>query len=1260
MKNAVSRRISMLNSRIPICYSSPGAVKFFTLILLLALMLPGCKGNGAGPITPDESSGVNPASDQQLTGQVQPSVDSGKPNKVLWGVWDVTLDREHGLVAVPVRGAQYTLNVNNFMQPPIGKLNTVTFDVVNMEKLFNAGDVVVDVTLNHPFPALTRFTGFDVMGVFMGKGDYIAGSDSGIRYGRPGVNAILRNADGYTRWMNQSEFTSKGIGGYTEGVYGNKWGYWNSTLNPYKYFCNGLYSTENVADHFKSGGYVAERGAFLCGTSNTRRYDLHFSMASGYPEVKFQYAVVASWTEPLHNPPNSVPGDFPAAANMRETFYCDISTVGSTLYWNDMYDNGGKLFLTLEVFNWSYGSPSGVAGDIQQIILDSPDEFINGGTKLVFDPPSWTVMAGGSANSIKIALDVGDVKLGGPCPFDNDVLITIVKKGNANYDNGIGSAYPTSAVLSGYARLFYDLGKICNDPPKVWFENCPTSALTVANRTFRWTAEDDVTPNAKLEYRYKYDNGAWSAWTQGLKNAYVENMTEAEHTVYVECRDMDGQVSQTQCTFTVDLPPVHMPPNVDFTDCDTYVHSTTRTFHLDLSDDFTPISKLKVRYNYDSTGWVTLPDGSTQITLNGITSGFLHSLLVEIEDLDLMIDQAQCDFSLNLAPSVLILNCPAIDLNVNTYQFDWSGSDPEGDVIEYQTQLDSDPWSAWGPATSLVLNGLASGNHTFRVRVRDTFGGQDQTLCNFSVNFGPSIQIDNKPSQDVNTPSYQFTWTASDDRDSPLTMQYNVQLDGVWQGWQVGIPNYTWNLLPSGTRTFIVRVRDTGNPQLWAEDSCNFDVNYKPSVNITCPGGVWPSQDITMNWVGVDDNTPSAGMTYQWKMDSDPWSAWSLGTLSQAYTGLSEGDHTFSVKCRDTGTPTLQCDTAPDTCDTCNFTIDSSCAFPPPDIQNFVATKALGSLNPREVRLTWDPLPGCVDFYDIERYNYVTGTGWVWEPLQSVAFPTTQWIDTDARYSGTADPISYRAKARNISGMSPTWQVDTGYPILRNIKSYMWCWAQDSSGTGATTTWARGLADHNDTNTFWNQYGLNLVSQNMGDFGYMDNPAYQDLTGGENGMMKGEYSMPNTLNIYYVTTSNGSYNTAYCMCYCPGAAHNLNNMYIVQCRDTRGVPPNERPIVLAHEVGHGYARLYDVYLLDTNGDWFRDTTCAAQNTWCVGGPPLFCDDNACYPEPGDPAIPQQLMWKDPNVPVANFDIMESQWLWVEEWVHGYEACYPWP
>ncbi len=1245
--------------------------------LLLIFLLPGCGGKGGdNPATPPVDGGPEtPGLTAQNGNNSSGTGQSG--GKALWGMWDISLSRD-GVEVVPLRGIEYVLNVNSFLQPPMGTLDNLKVNMINMEKLFIAGDTTVDVTLKHPFPELSIFTGFDVMGVIIGTGTYCANSDIGILYGDPGVDLTLMNADGYTRWMNQLEFTSGGIRGFTEGAMGKSGMFWGSTLNGYKYFATDLYATERISDHYQSLQSVNNRGMFSTDSSNTRRYELHFPMKDGFPDARFQYAVIASWVEPIIDPPENIPGDFPPEANLREAFHCEISTVGSTLYWNDMYDNGGDLFLTLEVFDWQgVGSVSGVVGEIKQIILDSPDEFINHGSKMVFNPGDWTELAGTCDNSVKLALDVGAVELGGPCPFDNDTLVTIVTAEEGNYDNSLGGAWPTQAILSGYARLFYDLGNICNNPPILWFDNCPTGTLSVANKTFRWDAEDDVTMNNQLEFRYKIDGEAWSDWEIGVKQAYFENMTEDEHTIYVECRDLDGQVSAVQCNFTIELPPEPQPPSVGFTNCTTYVRSASKTFYLDLSDDYTPISQLKVRYSFEGSGWIDLPDGSTSVTLNGLVSGGPFQLLVEVTDLDGMPDQAMCEFSVNFQPSVVIDNCPGLDLNVNSYTFNWTGVDPDLDPLEYQYRLDLSGWSVWAVGTSANLAGLTSGNHTFYVNVRDTTGGIDQAQCNFSVNFGPSITITNKPAQDVNTTNYIFNWNATDDLDSPLTMEYNVQLDGVWQGWVTGTSSYDWTSLPSGLRSFLVRVRDTGNPGLTDEDNCNFNVNYKPSVTIdNCPGGIWPSSDITFNWTGSDDNDPPGGMEYSYKLDANPWSAWLLGLQTVALSGLSDANHTFSVMVRDNGNPVLQCNTFPDTCDSCAFTVDASCAFPPLDVQNFAARDTDPLLYPaalnREVELTWDALPGCVDFYDIEKYEYNWGFGiWEWNLVQSVAHPGISWMDTGAPYCGPVNPISYRITARNISGSSPTPQVDTGYPIPRYIHMALWCVADDNTGTNPATTWTRAAMDWADCNTFWNDYGLDFVLENVGELFWIGDPSLKNPLGtGTTDLMHatyGQVTYPDAINVYYVSTYQGSSTRGWCRAFCPGVAHNTQNVYILLCSDTRGIPPTDNPIVLAHECGHGVGHYWDIYLLDVNGNQILDdgTSCAVDNTFCTGVPglpPLFCDENAAYPQSGiDPPVPKQLMWYSyVGSPIADYTLYETQWVYFSDWVIANEANYPWP
>jgi hypothetical protein len=71
----------------------------------------------------------------------------------------------------------------------------------------------------------------------------------------------------------------------------------------------------------------------------------------------------------------------------------------------------------------------------------------------------------------------------------------------------------------------------------------------------------------------------------------------------------------------------------------------------------------------------------------------------------------------------------------------WSGTDnvtpPAGLVYAYR--LDNQPWSAFGPATSLVLSQLADGPHNFSVKAQDAAGNVDPAppVASFTVSTAP-------------------------------------------------------------------------------------------------------------------------------------------------------------------------------------------------------------------------------------------------------------------------------------------------------------------------------------------------------------------------------------------------------------------------------------------------------------------------------------------------------------------------------------------
>ncbi len=467
-------------------------------------MVAGCSKDPTA-VTPQNEPGSEPLASA--------ATDDTSPYRVPWGFWDISLDRTGELEIVPLRNVQYTVNVNMYLQPPFGDIANMDAKIVNDDYLFTTGRVVMDVYLTHPFPANPEFSGFDVLGVFIHNGGRTAKLNSSVKYARTGTDAMLLNADGYTRWMNPVEFTESGLGGYTEGALGNKGNVWTATANPYRYFCNGLGTTESVADHYGSSASVSNRGVFRAGSKNTRRYVLKFPMSGGYPQIKFQYAVVASWIEPNHKPPTSIPEDFPDIANMVEPFFARMETDGSTCFFNSSTDKGGSLLLTLEIFDQGARTdPSKVAGQISQIIVESPGDFIQGsGNTITFTSSTWTTSPGTTQISQKFTLDCGVVNPLGPDPDDNPILVAI-QSDVGTYNTGLGTPFP-----SGPLRMYQTF----NVPMTDWDPDAPGNVANfeatdgeVSLNTHRveltWDEVSDADEYEIQRREYDLDEESWS------------------------------------------------------------------------------------------------------------------------------------------------------------------------------------------------------------------------------------------------------------------------------------------------------------------------------------------------------------------------------------------------------------------------------------------------------------------------------------------------------------------------------------------------------------------------------------------------------------------------------------------------------------------------------------------------------------------------------------------------------------------------------
>ena len=395
---------------------------------LIAVVLSGCATSDA--VAPN----IPPASPYR----------SSQSPIALWGVWRIEIDPlTCEPVIVPLRGAEFIANVTMFLQPPAGKLTNLILKNIEVDLTGTPGFIGVecDVGLTHPFPGLDRYTGFDVRGVFMHDGDLVSSEDSAITYAGDG-SARLLNADGYTRWMNASEFTTKGILGYTPGALGSKGFVPDATLNPYKYFCGGLEKDTEMSAFFHEPANVDNRGYFRPGSTNYRHYSLL------WPEgpITFQYAAIASYDEPNPNPPQDVPDDFPITANCPEAFLIAVADNGSTAFYEDPDSKGGDLHLALEVFDWgALGHGLGVIGEIESITFESPGPLIP--SPATFDPSELPAQDGTAVSSVYM-VDIPGVQ---PSALTGQkVLCRVTSAIHTTYDFGLGGDYPDDAVLASY------------------------------------------------------------------------------------------------------------------------------------------------------------------------------------------------------------------------------------------------------------------------------------------------------------------------------------------------------------------------------------------------------------------------------------------------------------------------------------------------------------------------------------------------------------------------------------------------------------------------------------------------------------------------------------------------------------------------------------------------------------------------------------------------------------------------------------------
>lgn len=90
-------------------------------------------------------------------------------------------------------------------------------------------------------------------------------------------------------------------------------------------------------------------------------------------------------------------------------------------------------------------------------------------------------------------------------------------------------------------------------PPDTSITSAIAEFINAASINIAYTGSDDVTSADLLQFSYKLDNGAWSAWSNS-KSITLDGLSEGAHTFSVKSKDEAGNEDSmpAEVTFTVD------------------------------------------------------------------------------------------------------------------------------------------------------------------------------------------------------------------------------------------------------------------------------------------------------------------------------------------------------------------------------------------------------------------------------------------------------------------------------------------------------------------------------------------------------------------------------------------------------------------------------------------------------------------------------------------------------------------------------------
>ena len=430
--------------------------------------------------------------------------------------------------------------------------------------------------------------------------------------------------------------------------------------------------------------------------------------------------------------------------------------------------------------------------------------------------------------------------------------------------------------------------------PGTTIDSGPTGTINTDQASFTFSTDE---PGAGFECRI--DGGDWEECDSPQT---YRDLSQGSHTFEVRAVDAAGNADSTPPSQTFTVSTEAPQTSIDSGPAGTVADDGAElTFS---SDD--NAATFECRLDGDAFAACTSP-----VNLTGLGDGS-HTFRVRAIDADGNTDPTPASRSWTVdttAPTVSFDSGPNGVTKKDSPTFEFS-ADENG--VTFECRLDSSDDLDYAACTSPhSLSNLGDGSHTLDVRATDGVGNVGAAAGRtFTVDTAPpDTSIDSGPSGTTSATSATFTFSSTE-----AGSTFACELDGA------SVPctsPKTYTGLSDGEHTFTVAATDPAGNEDTTPDNRTWTVGggTNPQTDITSgPSGHVLSRDATFEFT-----SSAAGATFECALDGVAFAACSSPT---SYSGLTTGEHTFSVRSKTSGGAT---DPTPATR---TFTVDD--AAPPP------------------------------------------------------------------------------------------------------------------------------------------------------------------------------------------------------------------------------------------------------------------------------------------------------------------------------------------